>query len=290
MRARTNPFPARGLTIAVAVASAFPVASAAQEASASNPSYLADRGPGIQTSLFGTYVEPGEWLVYPFYEYTRTPRYEYHPSEIGFTGNKDFLGKTFEEEYLLFVSHAISDRLAFELEAATYSRVRFEKSPDDPSAVPSRITESGFGDLDMQLRWRWRPETAHRPELFSFLEVTPPLQRNKKFLGTQSWEGALGFGVIRGYRWGTLAGRVAVAYDGEDNRPELGEYAVEYLKRSSERWRWVVAVEGESVEVSLIGEAQWSFHPHAMLKLNCGFGLSEQSPDVAPEVGVLFHF
>ena len=29
---------------------------------------------------------------------------------------------------------------------------------------------------------------------------------------------------------------------------------------------------------------------HAVLKLNCGFGLTTQAPDIAPEVGVLFHF
>lgn len=29
---------------------------------ASSPAYLADRGPGIATSLFGTYVRRGEWL------------------------------------------------------------------------------------------------------------------------------------------------------------------------------------------------------------------------------------
>jgi hypothetical protein len=33
--------------------------------------WLADRGPGIPTSLFGTYITKGEFLVYPFYEYTK---------------------------------------------------------------------------------------------------------------------------------------------------------------------------------------------------------------------------
>lgn len=59
---------------------------------------------------------------------------------------------------------------------------------------------------------------------------------------------------------------------------------------SREELRFIASLEGESVEVSLITEAQWTVSPHAFVKLNCGFGLSEQSPDVAPEVGVLFHF
>ena len=33
------------------------------------PYYLQDRGTGIPTSQFGTYVRKGELLIYPFYEY-----------------------------------------------------------------------------------------------------------------------------------------------------------------------------------------------------------------------------
>ena len=253
------------------------------------PEFLADRGPGVKTSLFGTFVEKGEWLVYPFYEYTRET-FEYHPSELGFAGGTDYLGKLREDEYLLFLGYGISERLAIELEAAIYSKVKFDKARNDPSDVPARLEESGLGDVDMQLRWRWRDETAQRPELYSYLELTPPLQHDKKLLGTQDWEGELGIGFVRWHRWGTLSGRLAVAWDGEDSRAELGEYAIEYLKRVSERWRFVAAIEGESEEVSAIGEAQWSFAPNAVLKLNCGFGLTEQAPDIAPEVGVLFHF
>jgi hypothetical protein len=266
----------------------------AEEASSASapgpPGYLADRGPGIAMSQFGTYVEPGEILVYPFYEYTRTPVFEYHPSELGSVGGKDFNGKLVEREALLYLAYGISDRLAVELEGALYAKTTFEKAPDDPSDLPARFSESGLGDVEGQLRWRWREETASRPELYSFLEVVFPLQRDKVLIGTQDWEGALGFGLLRGYRWGTIGGRLALAWDGEDGRAELGEYAVEYIKRASPRWRFVTVLEGESAEVSLIDEAQWSFSPHAFLKLNCGFGLAEQSPDVAPEVGVMFHF
>ena len=100
------------------------------------PVYLADRGPGISTSQFGTYVEPGELIVYPFYEYTRTPKFEYHPSELGSAGSKDFLGKLFEDEALLFVAYGISDRLAVELEGALYAKTTFEKAAEDPSDLP----------------------------------------------------------------------------------------------------------------------------------------------------------
>jgi hypothetical protein len=256
----------------------------------SSPPYLADRGPGLPTSLFGTYIEKGQLLVYPFYEYTKTTAFEYKPSELGFSGDEDFIGKTVEQEYLLFLSYGFTDRLSAELETAVHARTSFDKAPEDPSAVPDHLEESGLGDVDMQVRWRWSAESEHRPEMFSFAEITPPFQHNRVLIGTQHWEGALGFGVVRGFSWGTITGRATLAYDGEDSSIEPGEWGFEYLKRLSPRWRLVGALEGESDEISAIGEIQWFFSSRAFLKLNCGFGLTEKAPDVAPEAGVLFRF
>ena len=266
-------------------------AAAAQEQQPqAQPPWLADRGPGISASLFGTYIEPRELLVYPFYEYTKTSAFEYKPSELGFAGGEDFLGKTIEQEWLLYLGYGITDRVAVELEVAAYAKTSFDKAADDPSAVPSHIDESGLGDVDMQVRWRWAKETAGRPEMFSFFELTPPFQKGKTLIGTADWEASLGFGVIRGYHWGTISGRASIAWDGADSKFDLGEYAFEYLKRASPRWRFVAAIEGETDAISVIGEAQWSFASFAFLKLNCGFGITEKAPDVAPEAGVLFHF
>lgn len=252
--------------------------------------YLADRGPGQSTSLFGTYVEEGELLVYPFYEYVETSFFEYQPQELGYPGSTDFQGELVEHEYLLFFAYGFSERLAIELEGAVYTTATFDRAPEDASGLPARLEESGLGDVETQLRWRWQAESATRPELFSYLKVVFPFQKDKVLIGTSAWESDLGFGVIRGFGWGTITGRVALAYDGEDGRVELGEYAVEYLKRVSRSWRLVTTVEGETEDVSLIGEAQWLFSERGMLKLNCGFGVTEKAPDIAPEVGVLFRF
>lgn len=256
------------------------------------PAYLADRGQGIATSMFGTYVEPGERLLYPFYEYTRTSSFEYHPSELGQVGEEDYLGQLTERELLLFFAYGVSDRLAFEIEAAYHARATFEKAPDDPSAVPATLTEEGLGDVEGQVRWRWRPETAEHGELFSFVELVLPSQSDKLLIGTEDWEASIGFGWLRGYPWGTLGARVTILYDRADPQAsvEMGEFALDYVKRRSDKWRWVASLEGESDELSLIGEAQWFFAPHAFLKINSGFGLTEKAPDVAPEIGVMFHF
>jgi hypothetical protein len=253
------------------------------------PPWLVDRGKGMATSMFGTYVREHEWLLYTFYEYTRTSHFEYAPDELGFTGDQEYSGDLREHESLVFVSHAFTDRLAFEFEAALHSDSTFHKSPDDLSNLPDPLQESGLGDVEGQLRWRWSQETEHRPELFSYFELVLPLQRDKVLIGTQDWEYSLGFAAIKGHRWGTLTGRIAAGYS--ESQLELGEYAVEYLKRLSPRWRFLAAVEGEQTdEVSAIVEGQVRLGRHVLLKLNSGFGLTAKAPDVAPEIGLLFSF
>jgi hypothetical protein len=129
-----------------------------------------DRGPGIPTSMFGTYIERGEWLLYPFLEYYRDSNLEYSPDEFGFGLDADFRGRYRATEGLMFLGYGFSDRLAFEMEAAVI-RARLRKAPEDPSAMPAVIEESGLGDVEGQLRFRWNRETERAPEVFSYFET-----------------------------------------------------------------------------------------------------------------------
>jgi hypothetical protein len=235
--------------------------------------WLADRGPGIPTSLFGTYITKGEFLVYPFYEYTKNTGEEYNPAELGadWTETGEYMGTLVEHEYLLFLAYGISDRFAIELEGALYTKGTFETAPDDPSGLPDQIVESGLGDVESQLRWRWNKETAKKPEFYSFFEVVFPLQPDNVVVGTSDWE-------------------FSFKYDKEDGQVEPGEYAVEYLKRVSPKWRMVGTFEGEDDELSVIGEAQWFVSRRTFFKFNCGFGLTEKAPNIAPEIGIMFSF
>ncbi|MGH7717854.1 MAG: hypothetical protein ACREON_03285 [Gemmatimonadaceae bacterium] len=253
------------------------------------PAYLRDRGTGIPTSMFGTYIDRGELLVYPFFEYYRDKDAEYSPNELGHGLDRDFRGRYRASEGLIFLGYGISDRLAVELEAAVIS-ARLERAPDDPSSVPAVVEESGLGDVEGQLRWRWNRETARRPEIFSYLEAVAPLQKRKRLIGTQDWEVKLGSGVVRGFAWGTTTIRAAVEYDGTEGTVGLGEFAVEYLKRVSRGLRVLGAVEGTGDEIEVITETQWFLRPHLMLKLNNAFGLTSKATDWAPEIGLMFSF
>ncbi|HEU4387952.1 MAG TPA: hypothetical protein VFV34_09165 [Blastocatellia bacterium] len=258
--------------------------------SAQDPPYLRDRGTGVATGQFGTYIKRGEIIIYPFFEHDRGNSFEYKPEELGFAGDTDFRGRYRATEKLLFLAYGLTENLAIELETA-WIHASLDKSPDDHSAVPARIEESGLGDVEAHLRWRWRNEDEHRPEFFSFAEVVFPHNKEKKLIGTPGWELGLGTGVTRGFKWGTLTLRGSVEYaGGSESKFDIGEYAIEYLKRVSPAWRFFVAIEGTQDEVSLITEAQWHLSRHIFVKLNNGFGLTSKAMDWAPEVGVVFTF
>lgn len=261
-------------------------------AQAQLPVYLADRGEGVTTSLFGTYVRGGELLVYPFYEYERNTGDEYHGSELGFAPDEtDYLGESEVHQVLLFFGYGLTDDLAVELEFALYESKVLRKAADDStSGIPDEIEESDFGELETQIRWRVSRERSGRPEVFTFLEVGYPLQKDDTIIGIQDWEGGLGLGIAKGFSWGTLTPRISLEYEHGEGELEFGEWAIEYLKRTSERLRFVSTLEGESDEVSIIGEIQVWLSPRVFLKLNSGFGLTEKAPDVAPEVGIMFSF
>jgi hypothetical protein len=253
------------------------------------PIYLSDRGTGLSTSMFGTYVREGELLVYPFFEFYLDNDIEYKPAELGYGLDQDFRGKYRAYEGLIFIGYGLADWLALELEAAVISAT-LEKSASDPSATPDKIKESGLGDVEGQLRLRWMRENERRPELFSYFEAVAPVQKDKVLIGTPDWEFKAGIGVIKGFSFGTMTIRAAGEYSMEESQADFGEYAVEYLKRLSPAWRIYLGVEGTQDEVELITEAQWHITDSIFLKLNNAFGITSKATDWSPEIGVMFSF
>lgn len=267
-----------------------PARAAEPASSDASPPWLRDRGAGMPTSMFGTYVRHGELLVYPFFEAYADHDFEYKPEEFGHGSKVDYRGDYEASEGLLFVAYGLRPNLSVELEAAIID-AEISRAPDDPSTMPEDYGERGLGDVEGQIRWRIASETARRPEFFSFFETVFPLQRHRRLIGTRDWEFKLGFGATRGFGWGTLTARTAAEYSLAENKFEPGEYAIEYLKRVSRTWRVVGAIEGNQVdEIALITEGQWHFSRRAFLKLNNGWGLTQNATDLAPEVGLMLLF
>ena len=253
------------------------------------PDYLSDRGFGTPTSMFGTYIEKGELRVYPFFEYYLHNKEEYAPNEFGYIGEMDFESKFREYEWLIFLGYGITDNLVIELEDAVTSAT-LEKSEDDNSEMPDELTDSGIGDVQTQINWRWITETEARPAAFSYFEVVFPTVDEGSLIGTSDWEFKFGSGIEKGFNWGTLTCRASIEYIAEDSSFESGEFAVEYLKRLSRYWRVYTGIEGNSDEMELIAEAQWHINDKIFVKINNAFGLTSSTTTWAPEIGVMISF
>jgi len=253
----------------------------------SMPFYLKDRGPGIPMSMFGTYIQKGEWIVYPFFEYYLDNNLEYSPNELGFSLDQDFRGKYRASEGLMFLGYGLTDRLAFEVEAAMI-HASLEKSPLDTSAMPTKLIESGLGDMQIQLDWMWSKEMGRRPGLFSYAEIVFPHHKSKPLIGTPDLETKAGIGLIKGFRWGTITVRAAIEQAG--GHFDLGEIAVEYYKRLSKAFCVYAGFEGTQDEVEFIAEIQWWLSDTVRFKINNGFGVTSKATDWGPEIGLMISF
>lgn len=253
------------------------------------PAYLRDRGTGVPVSQFGTYIQKGQLLVYPFFEYYQDSDAEYAPNELGGTEDIDYRGEYNASEVLLFLAYGFTDRFAVELEAA-YIDAELETAPEDNSVLADQISESGLGDVEGQLRYRWREETPGGPEVFSYFETVFPTTDEGSLIGTTDWEFKLGAGATRGYGFGTMTARLAIEYDQAEETFAMGEAAIEYLRRLSSSWRVFGAFEGSEDEFEAIVEAQWHFAKFGCLKAGSGFGITSKATDWAPEIGVMFNF
>jgi len=252
------------------------------------PYFLKDRGTGIASSMFGTYIRKGDLIIYPYWEYYLDNNREYKPQELGFGLDQDFRGRYRESEYLFFVAYGLTDFLAFQTELAA-TKASLEKSPADPSNLPSKVEESGLTSYETQLRWRWGRETEHRPELWGYLDVVYPINKRKLIIGSDGWDVEWGTGVTRGFKWGTVTARASLFYESASSTHfDLGEFGVEYLKRLSASWRLFGAVAGAGDEVSLITEAQWHITRQVFIRFSQEIGLTSRATDWEPQLGVLF--
>jgi hypothetical protein len=249
-----------------------------------------DRGPGVPTSRFGMYVARGQLLVNPFFAYTTDHNREYQPFQLGYGLIQDYRGRFRSTEALLFVAYGLTDWLAVEFEASRI-RATLDKAPTDTSAMPSRIEESGLGDVEGQLRMRLVREEGRRPEVFGYLEVTIPSQKDRVLIGNPDWDLKPGFGVVRAFAWGTMTSRITVEYNRDDGHWDLGEFAIEYLKRVSPGWRVHLAFEGGETgamdEWDLVAGVQWRIRDSFFLKFANAIGLMSKSTDWAPELGIV---
>jgi hypothetical protein len=253
--------------------------------------YDNDQGDGISTSLFGTYIQKGELLLYPYFEYSMDHNREYQPSQYGFGPEQDFLAKYKSREGGLFFGYGVTDKLAIEFEAS-YMKATFEKDPRDLFATPNRIIEKGLGDIESQIRWLWMRPHGGWPEIQGFLEITIPSQKHKLFIGDKDWDFRPGVVLSKNYTWGKMSFRTDLEYNRESSGIDIGETAIEYLKRLSSPLRLVLAIEGGEGgapdEWSFISGIRWQISNSVSLKFDNSLGITSKASDWAPQVGLVF--
>lgn len=287
----------RALGVHVAGVALFLIAGAAllpgtgQAQGTPEPGYLRDRGPGLATSLTGIYVRKGEVLIHPFFEYVRDHNREYQPQEFGLGPDVDFRGRSRRTAGQLFLGYGVTDWLALEVEGA-YLRETLDKSVSDTSATPARIRESGLTDIEAQIRLRPVRETAGRPEVFAFIEITARTLPSKLLISEPDWDVRPGVGLTRGFSWGTLTVRATGEYNRAGKNLDFGEVALGYLKRLDPSWRAYLGVEGGEGgaldEWELIPSVQWSPAPGILVRLESPLGISSKASDWSPQFGLVF--
>jgi len=257
------------------------------------PPNLRDRGRGVRTSVFGTYVEPHQWLVLPAVGTTRDRNLEYNPLEWGYGTQVDLRGTFRSSEAQVFLAYGVTAWLAFELEGS-YLSARFTKSPSDTSGTPANIKQAGITDFAGQARVRLARERRRRPEIFASLEFIPSTQKRKFLIGDKRSDLKGEIGLVRGYHFGTMTLKTTVEYNHGDHHWDLGETSLEYLRQVSPAWRLFLAIEGGETgapdEWVLVTAGQWRISNRAFLKLSNGFGLMSKSTDWEPQVGIMLAF
>jgi hypothetical protein len=276
--------------VAVALAATVAGLPTLARAQATVPDRSKDRGTGIPASMFGTYIERGQLLLFPFGAYTRDHDREYNPTRLGFGLDQDFRGHFRSTEVQIFAAYGVTDWLALEFEASRI-RATFDKSPSDGSALPARVKESGLADIEGHLRLRVLRETDGRPEVFGFVEITAPSQRRTLFIGDKQWDVRPGLGVVRGFSWGTMTFRTNLEYNRDDRHLDLGESSIEYLRRLSPAWRLNLAIEGGETgapdEWELVTGVQWRLSDFLLVKADNVVGLFSKATDWSPQIGLM---
>lgn len=274
---------------ALVLATAIAFCSTRAQAQANSPDRSRDRGAGIPASIFATYIERGQLLLFPFVAYTTDHDREYNPSKLGFGLAEDFRGHFKSTEIQLFAAYGLTDRIALEFEASRI-HATFDKSSRDSSTLPAHVVESGLTDFEGHVRLLLLRETGGRPEVFGFVEVTAPSQRQTILIGDERWDFRPGLGVVRGFSWGTVTFRTNVEYNHDDKSLDLGETSLEYLRRLSPSWRLNLAIEGGETgapdEWELVTGIRWRVGKSLFVKADNVVGLFSKANDWSPQIGI----
>ena len=255
--------------------------------------YLRDRGPGVATSIPGIYLNANAWLGFASYQHLDNRGFQYSPDEFGFADDNDYLGEYESSNGLIFAGYGIGNSLGLGLKVSS-GTIKLTKASDDPSAMPAQMKESGISAIAPELTWRFMTENARRPELYTFVSVEIPQNRDRNLIGTRDWVVLPGIGLNRGFSWATLSARMNYEYDAASaSTIDFGKWSIEGQRRFSDAW-WVSAgLEGQVGGANNFDEAwqntfvQWRPGPRMTVRFGSRIGLTQQTKGWAGELGIV---
>jgi len=246
---------------------------------------------GVRSSMFETYIQPHQWLVFPHFAYTTDHNIDYTPADLGYGADTLALqGRFRSTEAELFIAYGVTDWLALEAEGS-HITATFNKSSRDTSAAPARIHEAGFADWAVQARMRLARQRGRWPQVFAAFELLPPMQRGKKLIGDLHWNLKGEIGLAREFGWGTMSARTTIEYNRGDHHWDLGETSLEYMRQVSSAGRLLFAIEGGEGgaldEWVFVSAGRWRIGEGLFVKFANSFGLQWKSTDWETQLGLM---
>jgi hypothetical protein len=247
---------------------------------------------GVRSSLFETYVRPGQLLIYPHGAYSTDHNLDYTPADLDYGADTNALqGRFHSTEAQVFVAYGVTEWLALEAEGSQISAT-FHRSARDTSAVPTRIHESGLSDWAVQARMRVARQRGAWPQVFAAFELTPPMHKTTRLIGDRQWNLKGEVGLARDYGWGTLSARTVIEWNRGDHHWDLGETSLEYLRQVSSAGRLLFAIEGGEGgaldEWTFVSAGRWRVARGVDIKFANAFGLQSKSTDWETQLGLMF--
>lgn len=168
---------------------------------------------------------------------------------------QEFSTRLSDQDTLLFLSYGISAGLAAEIDAATWQNPVF--------GGLTAATRQSFATLWHVHRYE---ERVLRTDLVPYFETVLPAEQRFGAQACDDCEFTLSMGLVWGYRWSTLSGRMS-ADTASIKRDVPPEYGFRFLHQASPRWRYVLALDHDSDTLDVVGEAMWQIRPDAYLSL-----------------------
>ena len=185
-----------------------------------------------------------------------------------------------QQDVLLFLAYGLSDRLTTQINDSLWQRQSLTPTPrrqDRESLQPV-----------FSLHWRGDHfEAPQRADLMGYLATVVPAEQLPLAADCDDCEFTMAMGMIWGYRWSTLSGRLS----GESGSHELGRapnYGFSFMHRASPKWRYLLAVGRDDEAVDLLGSAQWRIRPDAYVSFTAG--LDERQSLAGSQSDMKLHF